>query len=174
MDSHLQENILDFVKSGYDLLWDHKKELEKKAVSLLTASGTIITLVFGFSAFLFKEGRYGEVTFFLGLSLICGILTILMSIFTLRLRKYDFIVAHEPDKGHDLDDIIKEYLNGENEVMQNTKIKSYVEGIKTNTVQNTLKGRNLAVAMWSFFATIFFLSLSVLDLFFLAYKMVGN
>ena len=156
--SDVQASILDHVKSGYELLWDHKKDLEKKATSILTSTGMIATLIFGINSFL----KDPNITYLLIIAMATSVFTILMSIFSLRISNYYFIVAHEPKHGHDLDKIISEYYTG-GDIITNARIMNYVQGIKENTGKNLAKAKIVSISTWSFFATVLILSVVLIS-----------
>lgn len=53
---------LAFVNREWDRVWDTKSSLEQRAITLITASGVLVTLAFGFTAAVAKGAHFANFT----------------------------------------------------------------------------------------------------------------
>jgi len=54
---------LILVKAEWDREWDRKESFEKRGITVITASGVFVTLVFGFGASVTKSHHFANFTF---------------------------------------------------------------------------------------------------------------
>lgn len=55
-------DALAFVNREWDRVWDTKSSLEQRAITLITASGVLVTLAFGFTAAVAKGQHFSNFT----------------------------------------------------------------------------------------------------------------
>jgi hypothetical protein len=81
------EIILQELKDAYNRQWDLKDSDERKATGIVTISGIITSLLFGFTGFLHNVSTinyYDLVIFLIGVSVIANALAVLLSILSLK------------------------------------------------------------------------------------------
>jgi len=138
--------VLDEVKDSYERQWTRKTILEGKANNNITVSGVVITLLFGFVAFIYPPGNHVPnvnwivliILFSIGLNVICLLLSVLAS----RIQGYDFVFS-TGDKT-----ILQEYKDATQFKAIDSLIDEYHDAMVANTKQNNTKSDLSGLAQW--------------------------
>jgi hypothetical protein len=127
--------VLNEMRKSYEVQLDLKQNLESKAKNIITVSGLVVTLLFGFSSFLLKSPIQVEwlnycylLTF---ISIIFSIIALACSLHSLRIREYSFVMSE--NNLEDIVDKLKTLRIGE---CLDRLIDSYMFSIKLNTLTN--------------------------------------
>ena len=110
------EVILQELKDAYQRQWDLKDSHEKKATSIITISGILTSLLFGFAGFIHNSestiAYFDVVIGFVIISIASNSLAVLFSIISLRMKDYRFVYTDLTNE-----DIIKETIKPKLEVL---------------------------------------------------------
>jgi hypothetical protein len=144
--------VLDEMKDSYEREWTRKSTLESKANNNITVSGVVITLLFGFVAFIFPHTNgvpnvNAIVQIILG-SIILNVICLLLSVLAFRMLNYDYVFSATEKP------ILAEYKNSTDFEVVNNLIDQYHDAMIKNTKQNDTKSRLIGIAQWFLFAGI--------------------
>ncbi len=144
------EIILQELKDAYNRQWDLKDSDERKATGIVTISGIITSLLFGFTGFLHNITTitYDYVIFLIGVSVIANALAVLLSILSLRIKNYRFMLTNVK-----MDIIFGLRAKSKPQVIDEL-IKEYHEAINDNSRNNESKAKLVKIANWFLFAGI--------------------
>ncbi|MFI5423492.1 MAG: hypothetical protein WB587_11525 [Nitrososphaeraceae archaeon] len=146
------EVILQELKDAYQRQWDLKDSHEKKATSIITISGILTSLLFGFAGFIHNSEsiitHFDLVITFVIISIASNSLAVLFSIVSLRMKDYRFLYTDLTD-----DDIIKETNKPKLEVLGNL-MGEYNKSTNHNAEQNQSKLKWIKTSSWFLFAGI--------------------
>jgi hypothetical protein len=144
------ELVLQELKSAYEREWNRKESFENKANHTIAISGTIATLLFGFTAFLFTNSPH-ENNFFnvimiaLVSSVSASIISILLSVLASRIQNYAYAI-------HNID--LKEYKDSTKYIVTNSLINDYYSALQLNADENDKKAKWMRYAHWVLFFSI--------------------
>ncbi len=123
------EVILQELKDAYDRQWDLKDSTERKATGIVTISGIITSLLFGFAGFLHNNAStityYNYVIFLVTVSIVANVAAVLFSVMSLKIKDYRFMFTDVNE-----DAIIKQRLRTKPEVID-TLIREYHYSVKS-------------------------------------------
>lgn len=146
------ELILQELKDAYQRQWDLKDSHEKKATSIITISGILTSLLFGFAGFIHNSEStityFDIVITFVIISIASNSLAVLFSIISLRMKDYRFVYTDLTN-----DDIIKEFSKPKIEVLGNL-MGEYNRSTNDNAKQNQSKLKWIKTSSWCLFAGI--------------------
>lgn len=155
-DSFLQE-----LKDQYDRQFEIKRDLETKANNIMTISGTVGTLLFGFGVFLVDKlgSRYDFITA-ISVILIVGVganvVAIAMSARAFGIRQYRFVI--DPTSfykdGKLNENEINDYRSMKKTDFYETFIWDYLKCIKHNFQINCHKGSLIVPSQWFFIVSV--------------------
>lgn len=151
-----RELFVEELRKSYDKGWDIKNTLESKANNIMTISGTVAALLFGFGALFLKNLHpdYAFLSGFVGL-LIAGILAsvaaIVLCSLSFRLQRYS--VAIGPDFFVGKGNLVSNYKNSSRDKFNDTMIETYLQSMEKNNAQNQNKVKFLTIAHWLFVAS---------------------
>jgi hypothetical protein len=148
-----RELFVEELKKSYDKGWEVKNALENKANNMITISGTVATLLFGFGSLFLKNlnPNYQLLPLFI-VFLMAGIITsvvaILLSSLSFRLRIYEIPIG--PDFFTNNKNLIDDYKTAPRDKFNNTMITAYLRCIKQNHTINESKVKFISTAQWLF------------------------
>jgi hypothetical protein len=156
------ELVLQEIKSAYEREWNRKESFESKTNHTITISGTIATLLFGFTTFLFtslshENDFFNVIMITLVGSVSSSIVSILLSILASRIQNYAYAI-------HNID--LKEYKDSTKYIVTNSFINDYYSALQLNANQNDKKAKWIKYAQWVLFFSIFIVLIPLI-LFFL-------
>jgi uncharacterized membrane protein YbhN (UPF0104 family) len=130
--------ILDEVKKSYEREFDLKKNLENKATNVITISGLIVTLLFGFTTFLSQNSFHPQWFHYVTIFFSAGFAVIALgfSLWALKIRKYVYVSSENREEKDYLDDRISEYKTCGKDELISRLIDVYMIAIKINTWRN--------------------------------------
>lgn len=158
---------LETLKDHYKEQFDRKGTLENKANNMTSVSGVVAALLFGFGQFLIEKLTalsYEGLSYIIGILLI-GILasltSIILSVLGYRVQDYFYVIGHTSVGQPSLR---KELLDGTlqceaNVDHENDQINAYKDCIEKNSNLNNKKGRIVEASMWTFVASIVFITI---------------
>jgi len=137
--------------------------LEGKANSLLTISGLVATLLFGFGSFMVDKfdvtyEMLTPVTILLTIGIVGNVISIFLSVMAFKIKPY--MIAMPSDlffnkDGNFAEEKIEEYRDGQDvDVFTDTLVDTYLKCNRHNGLQNTSKARQVKIATWFFFGSI--------------------
>lgn len=153
------EVILQELKDAYQRQWDLKDSHERKAISIITIAGILITLLFGFAGFIIRINsaspitHYNLVILFIIISIGANSLTVLLSIISLKMKDYIFLYTDTFKENKTKEAVLKHSMKPKQELLSDLLIE-YSDAINHNAQQNQSKLRWLKVAYWSLFSGI--------------------
>jgi len=147
-------------KDQFQKTLDIKNSLETKANNLLTISGTVGTLLFGFGTFIIEKiaAQYPYtwvVTSILIAGLGATIIALLQAVSAFRLQFYKFPMSHRPFfdiNGVLRNPLIEQYKAAGENTFYDTIIETYLRCIKENAEKNEKKARKLITSQYFFIA----------------------
>lgn len=146
------EVILQELKDSYSRQWDLKENHERKATSIITTSGILISLLFGFTGFVHTsdsvmlQNNYA-IGFLVG-SIAANVLAVLFSIIGFRLKNYQFMYT-DIDNSAIMRDLVRRKID-----IICDLLGDYNASIKHNACQNNSKLKWIKAASWCLFAGI--------------------
>jgi hypothetical protein len=151
-----RELFVEELRKSYDKGWEVKNTLETKANNIITISGTVASLLFGFGTLFLKnlDPHYQLLPEFVGLlvgGIIISIVAILFSSLSFRLRKYEVPIG--PDFFANNQNLIDDFKTAKTDTFNNTMITAYLRCMEQNNKQNDGKVRVISIAQWSFFVS---------------------
>jgi hypothetical protein len=134
-------------------------------------TGTIATLIFGIGSFIFINHKdlldfATEFPYLIFGSLVTSIGAMLVSIDSLRIKPYFFMIADDPKKSPKtgvMKNLI-DFLNMDNPTFLKQITWNFAAAIKNNSEQNSRKAKEIDIAMWLLFSTIILVSITLGDL----------
>jgi hypothetical protein len=144
------ELVLSEIKDAYNKQLELKETLDRKAQTNIQIAGIIITLLFGFSAFIFTifgqafENKI-QVLELIVLSMIFNLASVLMAVRTLKLRDFQFMFS---DLGQGK---LKEYISSTKFVAINSLIDDYDNTNRHNIRENRKKANLLRISQETMF-----------------------
>ncbi len=166
------KEFLEELKDEFDGVMESKQQIEGRAGSIVTVSGTVAPLLFGFGTYLLSNiaPDYYLRTYIFG-ALASGIIAALISLLSGILvaysrTKYRFPMSYEPFyKNGQLDkDMVEKFKKASPETFSNRMIEEYLEAIKINTERNSSKAFRVQFSQWSLFVTILFILVLIIFL----------
>jgi len=144
------------LRRAYDNGWDVKNTLESKANNIMTISGTVAALLFGFGA-LFLKNLHPDYVFlsgFVGLliaGIIASVVAIVLCSLSFRLQRYTVAIGPEffVGKGN----LVGNFKNAPIDTFNDTMIEAYLQAMEKNNTQNQKKVTFLKIAHWLFVAS---------------------
>jgi hypothetical protein len=162
----VNELFVSELRAQYNMEFEIKKNLETKASSLISISGTVTALLFGFGTFFISrvDPIYDFYVYTLALLLISILsvtVSIMLSVFGSIIQKYLVVVDHKKFyKGKEFDDETwHKYCYSSKNKFNMAIAKNYFSCIKHNSTTNDKKARYVKFAQ-----IVFFLGLAVLPL----------
>jgi hypothetical protein len=163
-DKPVRALLLSELKIQYSSEWQLRKNLDDKAKSIITVSGVITTLLFGFATLVLKDGHdpaYQMMFVYIKDLLFASVVPIILSIFlstvSLKLQKYALPFSHasfydEKDTKREKFDKekIKKTIDSSLIVFNNTLIKNYLDANRINAKENNFKTLMITLAQWAF------------------------
>jgi hypothetical protein len=154
-----QQQFFQEVKEQFQRQLDIKDSLEGKANNLLTISGTVGTLLFGFGTFLIEKiaPQYPFIliiTTFLVAGIIAIVVALLYAVYAFRLQAYLFPIHHRiffPNNQLS-NAIIGQFEAADVAEFYVTMINAYLNGIKMNSEKNDEKASRLKLSQYFFIA----------------------
>lgn len=152
LDELPHEVILQELKDAYSRQWDLKENHERKATSIITTSGILISLLFGFAGFFHANNSVilqnnFAIAFLVG-SIAANVLAVLFSIIGFRLKNYQFMYTNIDNSA------IKRDLERRKIEIICDLLGDYNASIKHNANQNNSKLKWIKAASWFLFAGI--------------------
>lgn len=144
------EIILQELKDAYSRQWDLKDSTEHKATGIVTISGIITSLLFGFTGFLHNiaSNYYDHVIFLIGVSIVTNAIAVLLSVLSLKIKNYRFMLTDIS-----MDVIVGLRTKTKPQVIDEL-INEYHKAINHNSRHNESKARLVKIANWFLFAGI--------------------
>lgn len=146
------EVILQELKDAYQRQWDLKDSHEKKATSIITISGILTSLLFGFAGFIHNIAstitHFDIVIVFVIISIASNSLAVLFSIIGLRMKDYNFVYTNKTKAK------ILEETNKPKIIVLGNLMDEYNTSISHNAQQNQSKLKWVKAAYWALFAGI--------------------
>ena len=147
--------------------FDLKNSLENKSNSLITVSGIIIPLLFGFGTFLIEKSSINYplidvIKYMLISILVLNIMTIILSIWASKIRNYKYPFLHSKFFDDDCciqDSVIKKYSDSDADQFSDMLIKEYLKCNKYNYGVNDKKAKYIRAGQ-----IIFIVSLGVIPI----------
>jgi len=155
--------FLQELKDQYQKEFELKDALEGKANNLLTISGLVATLLFGFGSFLIdKLGSTYEflipVTILLIMGIVGNVVSIFWSVLAFKIRPYKYSMPYDHffnKDGSFNEKHVEEYRDEKDvEVFTNTLVDTYLTCNRHNRLQNASKAFKIKIAQWFFFGSI--------------------
>jgi hypothetical protein len=146
--------FVEELRNSYQKGWEVKATLETKANNIITISGTVATLLFGFGS-LFLESLnpdYQLLSVFIGLlmiGIIASVIAIICGGLSFRIRTYDVPVG--PDYFSGKPEKIDEFKKATSDTFNNTMISAYLKCMNQNNDENERKVKYISPAQWLFF-----------------------
>jgi hypothetical protein len=145
-----QDRFLDELSKQFDRELDLKNSLENKSSYLLTVSGIIIPLIFGFGIFMIEKipSDYhflAHVQVILILVLVSNLVSIIFAVMAAKIRDYSFPVLHdkfvkfEKKKPIIIETEVKKYSSAKKEVLDEMLIEEYLKSNSHNFNANESK-----------------------------------
>ena len=127
--------LLNEIEKVYERELERKKTLESKATNVITVSGIMVTLLFGFSAFLFQAGFDSLLLFHISIfaSVLSAIIALWLSLYSLKITGYSYVFGEDPKCNVHLDDIIEQYKTFPKDKTIARITDSYVVAITENS-----------------------------------------
>lgn len=155
--------FLQELKEQYGKEFELTQALEGKSSNLLTVSGLVATLLFGFGSFMVDkfDATYEmitPVTIFLMIGIIGNIISIFWSVMAFRIRDYQ--IAMHFDHFFNIDGSLNEQSVAEYrdeadvEVFTNTLVDTYLICNRHNGLENSAKANKIKYSFWSFMGSI--------------------
>jgi hypothetical protein len=150
MAFHIEHRtVLDEMKESYEREWARKSILESKANNNITVSGLVVTLLFGFVAFIFPPANAVPnvntiIQIILG-SIVLNVTCLLLSVLAFRMLNYDYVFSTDDKRAVD------EYKNSTDFEVINNLIDQYHDAIIRNTKQNDTKSKLVGIGQWLLF-----------------------
>ena len=152
-----RKELIDVLKSEYQKEFDTARNTDSKASNMLATAGTVTGLLFGFGTFLVSniKSDYELITFamfFLLVAIGSNIVSVILSIFAFKMRRYQYVINPNyffKDIGYDIktrkgaenyDDKEIDKFTANLEDMEKDLIKSYITCNKLNFLVNDKKG----------------------------------
>ena len=90
--------LLNQIEKVYERELERKKTLESKATNVITVSGIMVTLLFGFNAFLFQAGFDSLLLFHISIfaSVLSAIIALWLSLYSLKILGTRTYLAKTP------------------------------------------------------------------------------
>jgi hypothetical protein len=149
------QEFLEELKKQYDRVFEIKKDLESKANNIMTVSGTVGTLLFGFGVFLVdKLGHTYALIIPISILLIVGIaadiVALSLSARAFGIMQYRFaIVAESFYKNGRLNSTeIDDYRKMQKEEFYETMIWEYIKCINENFGNNNSRAALIVPSQW--------------------------
>jgi hypothetical protein len=151
--------------------WELRKILDDKAKNIISVSGIVTALVFGFATFMTRDSiniplqSLEHLKNSLTISIIFIILSIFFSAFSLKLQTYVLPFSHanfydKNKKGFDQNKI-DAAVDASVIVFRNTLIDKYLEANNLNNKESRFKAIMVTVSQWLFFVGIFMITVSL-------------
>ena len=141
------EIILNEVKRSYQQEVEQKSILEAKADKLITASGIILALLFGFSAINFINDNETAISKIGYIGIIVSIIIVLKILWygfkTSKVTKYLFVLGDSNQEKKFIEDSIEKYEKMSYGNLIISLINDYMDAIKINSLQNFEKEKFL-------------------------------
>jgi hypothetical protein len=145
-----EEEFVNALKASYEKEFDNGSDLDSKAASMITMSGTISTLFFGFGTLFLKEIPSSKVEVFLPASIILIIETILLTFiikyavdaYKVKGDPYYTAIPHEQfinSDGQLNEKMVKGFVNMDKKLYNKRLIEGYIKGIDENIKKNHRK-----------------------------------
>jgi hypothetical protein len=154
----VNELFVSELRAQYNMEFDNKKNLETKASSIISISGTVAALLFGFGTFLINKvsPSYDFFMYILALLMISIssiTISIILSIFASRIHEYYVAADHKQFyKGKEFDeDKWEKYCYSSKNKFNRTIAKNYFKCIQHNANKNETKARYIQLAQIGFF-----------------------
>lgn len=153
------KEFLNELKEQYNKEFELKNTLETKANYNLVASGVVVTLLFGFGATLLNTSN--PVPYLLPIvsivlaGVILFVVSILFSIFTLRIKQYQYATLHEyfyTEEGCFDEEAKKKYKEMKDDDFFNERVDTYLRSNSSNFTENEYKAKNVKWAHRLFLA----------------------
>jgi hypothetical protein len=151
-----RELFVEELRNSYQKGWEVKSTLETKANNIITISGTVATLLFGFGSLFLGSLNpdYQLLSVFIAFLLIGIIASVIAIIFgglSFRIRTYEVPIgldffAKRPE-------LIDEFKKATSDTFYNTIITAYLRCMKQNNDENESKVKHISIAQWLFFTS---------------------
>ena len=151
-----RELFAEALRMAYEKGWEVKSTLENKGNNIMTISGTVAALLFGFGALFLKNLHPDYQFLFVFIALLIGgiiicVVAILLCGLSFRLQKYN--VAIGLDFFAKNKDLIAVYKKAPADTFNNTMIQAYIDAMEQNNILNNNKTTLITLAQWMFFAS---------------------
>lgn len=169
-----KEFLVDRLSSSFNDLIDQKKDLEDKAMKIVTITSIMIPIVFGFISFLYSTSGSEIITIiqssnvkdyfvsFTGFSIISSISSLIFALVSIKPKQYHFIIMHnsktEKKNNISLKDKIERLKETDYEDVLDSFMDNYSEGIMNYSVNNGAKGNYIQLSYYLLLSAIGFLS----------------
>jgi hypothetical protein len=155
--------FLQELKEQYEKEFEIKDDLESKGNNLLTISGVVATLLFGFGSFMVDkfDATYDmltPVTILLIIGIVGNIISIFWSVISFKISLYKYVMPYDyffNRDGSANEEHLIEYRDGDDlDVFTNTLVDTYLKCNRHNGLQNKDKAVKVDLAQWFFFGSI--------------------
>lgn len=137
LNSLPHEIILSELKDAYEREWIRKSNIENKISNNITISGLIVTLLFGFVAFVFPPSNSVPhlqiIILILLVSIILEVICLFLSVIAYRQQDYDFIFSLLDES------MLNQYKQSRSLILINSLIDQYRSARKKNAGENNKK-----------------------------------
>jgi hypothetical protein len=162
--------FLEEVRRRYDSIHDLRKSIESKANSMISVSGTLVGLFFGFGYFIVQNlgpefVHIDIVAALLIIGISCTIIALLFSLYAYKVKKYLFVLPggtffdEEGEKTYTVESGKKKYTLDElrglgSNDFRNVMIDNYVEANEKNASINSDRTEHIWFSQWMLFVGI--------------------
>lgn len=169
-----KEFLVDRLSSSFNDLIDQKKDLEDKAMKIVTITSIMTPIVFGFSSFLYSTSGSETITILQSISvkdyfvslivftIISSIASLIFALVSIKPKQCHFIIMHnskiEKKNNISLKDKIERFKDKDYEEVLDLFIDNYCEGIMNYSENNDAKGNYIQLSYYLLFSAIVFRS----------------
>lgn len=152
-----KEIILNEIKNSYQQELEAKQVLETKAERIITISGIILAILFGFSTINFTNGDNNLISKIGYMGIIVSIILLVVTIWygfrISKVTKYIFMLSDDKKEKKLIEESIEKYEKMSLDNLINSLINDYVVATKYNSWLNSIKEKLLYSCekwFWSF------------------------
>lgn len=166
------KEFLQELKDSFNSVMQSKEHIEARASNIVTVSGTVAALLFGFGTYLLSNiaSDYylrNYIFYVLAFGILAALISLLSGVLVAyRRTKYRFPMTYEAFyKDGKLDPaVVDQFKQASQQDFSDRMIEEYLEAIKKNTERNADKAFKLQFSQWSLFVTILFIMVLVIFL----------
>lgn len=171
-EKEVNELFVTELKMQYNIELDNKKNLETKANGIISISGTVAALLFGFGTFLINKlgpsyDYFSFVVIMLMLSISSVVVSIVLSIAASRIQEYYVAMDHTPfyQNNEIKIEVLQQFCDANKNTFNHHMAKTYLTCIEHNAHINEKKATYILISQIIFFCGVVLLPILLAVLF---------